>query len=549
MKSKICLCNGTILKKDLTRFAPMVLVTGLILWAFGALLKNMEDYLLAGEVNENYLTATTVLGMAMAVMLGLISAVGLFGYLTKKQECDYIHALPIRRETLFFTKISVAFLQFVVPFGVFFAFFPGSRGWGFQMLAAFCSWLFTFGLAAFSMMLAGRRLAGYILFYLICGLGSTVYAVVEAVYLPLLPGVYFGGMMTTDLSPFGHLLSLDFVQGTLRELLVPLILYGLAGVGFLVAALVCYRKRKLERAGDFLAAKWLEPVFAWGFGIYISIFPIAIAYMIDGSVWIALIIGLTIGYFAARMLFARSIKVFGRKNLLGFGALVAVMAASVYITSLDPLGLVTRVPETDRIESVTLCDNEYTYARVYGMEELATGAYTTSDPAEIEELRQLHKNLIGQEEPDFLDSLMEFDNQIHLVYELKGGRKLQRTYYALQGQELKQMKYYLSQPEALLGTADIEELLDSIEELYAYGVNGGTIHTQRAFLEVFMAECEAGWMYTPDYEGMSDWTISIDIGNEDGTVRDLYIDVPLTAQKTITWLENYFADQDNGEMP
>lgn len=541
MKSRICLCNGTILKKDLTRFAPVVLLTALALWAVGAVMGNLKEYLWDGTYSETMDTAITTVGVAMATMLALVSGVCLFGYLTKKRECDHTHALPLRRETLFFTKIWVGFLQFVLPFGVFFVFFPGSRGWGFQMLAALSAWVFTFGLTVFCMMLSGRKLAGCILYYLAGITGSVAVSVLDTVYLPLLPGVILGPK-AADLSMYTPLLGLDPVADGPGKLLLTLGLYALAGAALLGAALVLYRRRKLERAGDFLAAKWLEPVFAWGLGIYATVLPIAITTLIGGSIWIGLIIGLTVGYFGARMLFARSVKVFHKKNLAGFAALTAMMAASVFVTSMDPLGLVERVPEMDRIESISLCDSNGYYSQVYDL--VADSGYTTADPAEIEELRQLHRNLIGQEQPEFLDALMEMDSQIYLEYKLKNGRTLRRTYYAMEGGDLKTVKYYLSQPEALVGTADIEELLGRIDGLYAYGIYGGTIHTQRAFLEVFLEECEAGWMYTPDYDEMSDWGINLEITGDDGITSYCSVDVPLTAQKTIAWLESYFADSE-----
>ena len=44
MKSRLCLCNGTILKKDLIRFAPLMLLAGLVLWAMGLLLSEFYQY-------------------------------------------------------------------------------------------------------------------------------------------------------------------------------------------------------------------------------------------------------------------------------------------------------------------------------------------------------------------------------------------------------------------------------------------------------------------------------------------------------------------------
>ena len=531
MKSKICLCNGTILRKDMTRFAPLVLAVGLVLWGMGSLLGSMVEYLDPSEIPE-----TVTMCLIPAMILAEFSAVFLFGYLAKKKECDYIHTLPLRRETLFFTKILGGFLQFVVPFGIFYAFFPGDRGWGFQMLVTFCGWLFLFGVTAFVMMLSGRKLAAVILVSLLLDLPACVYEVIESLYVPMLPGVYLG-KEPEGLSPISYMMNLNFEEGTAGEILVPMGICALVGVVFLGAALVAYRKRRLERAGDFLAVRWLEPVLAWGLGIYGALITSSIAYMLEAPIWIPLVLGLAIGYFAARMLFARSVKVFSLRNLAGFTVLAAVMFVSLFLTALDPLHIVDRVPAAEKIESVSIYDGEYILYAEYGDVYQVLGC-TVTDPAEIGEIRQMHQNLLKTNIQE-VEGVQSYHNRYYLVYHLKNGTQVCRTYYILDGQELKTLKYYMSQPESLVGTADIEELLGSLKDLHANGVNGGTIHTQRAFLEVFLSECEAGWMYTPDPDGQSTW----DVQFYTEELGYWVVDIPLTAQKTIAWLENYFGSQ------
>lgn len=531
MKSRISLCNGTILKKDMTRFAPLMIVTGLVLWVIGMTVNVAIEEMTRGGYTDRPEVATVAL--ALLGFLALLSAVNFFTYLTKKGECDAIHALPLRRETLLFTKIIAAFLQFAIPFGVFFACFPGDRGWLFQMGVSGCAWLFFFGLAALSMMLSGRRLAGFILYSLILDLGNSISLIWENLYLPLLPGVYLSGN-PMDYSPMTIMTMLDLEEGTLAEIFLPMLGFALLGVVFLVLTWVAYRKRKLERAGDFLTVKWLEPVLAWGLGITVSIFTTTIAQLLDGSIWVGLGIGLTIGYFAARMFFARSIKVFGKKNLIGWAALVAVMAASLFITSLDPLGVVNRVPDAEDIESVCLYDNNYYLLADYDV-DFSGNSYCADDPAEIDAMRTMHQELLLTNDQE-AEGVQQYHNRFYLVYNLKNGTTVSRTYFILGGDALKQIKYVMSQPEGLLGSADLEELLASISELRANGVNGGIIHTERAFLEVFLEECKAGWMYTPDPNGQSSWDIRF-YSDELGYRT---VDVPLTAQKTIAWLENYF---------
>lgn len=538
MKSKICLCNGAVLRKDLTRFAPLMLGTGLFLAMVGWSVSMTYDLAYEEFGTTNFGIEPVQIFLLFTQMLGLISALCLFGYLTKKKECDAMHALPVRRETFFLTHCLAALIQFVIPFGILYGFMPGDRGWGFQMLFTFCGWLFAFGLAVFSMMLAGRKLGGMMIFYLLSNLASSVYSMIDCLYIPQLPGLYLDGDLVLTLTPTTHMATLDFAEFPFSSLILPMGLYGLGGVVLLAIALVIYRRRKLERAGDFLAERWLEPVFAWGLGISAACFFVSIGYMMESSVWVPLLLGLAVGYFAARMLFARSIKVFGKQSLIGFAALVAVMAASVTAVGMDPMGVVRKVPQTEQIESVALMDS---MAYNYGD---AVGTCDTTDPEHIETIRRIHQEIVTAEEismPSVLDDTFYLDkDQFYLTYRLTDGSELKRCYWIEDGSHLEQIEYLMSQPEHLLGTGDIEVLLSVTSELEAYGLGSGMIHTRRNFFQVFLKDCEAGNMYRASYEDNSAWSVNMFIATADGGRRYVSIDIPNDAVDTIAWLEDYF---------
>lgn len=539
MKSKICLCNGAVLRKDLTRFLPLMLGTGLFLAMVGWSVSMSYDLVYEELGTTNFGIEPVQIFLLFTQMLGLISALCLFGYLTKKRECDAMHALPVRRETFFLTHCLAALIQFVIPFGILYGFMPGERGWGFQMLFTLCGWLFAFGLAVFSMMLAGRRLGGMMIFYLIGNLASSVYSMIDCLYLPQLPGLYLDSEILLTLTPTTYMATLDFAEFPFSALILPMGLYALGGIVLLAVALVLYRRRKLERAGDFLAERWLEPVFAWGLGIWAACIFVSLGYTMGATVWLPLILGLAIGYFAARMLFARSIKVFGKQSLIGFAALVAVMAASVAAVGMDPLGLVQKVPETAQIESVALMDS---MAYNYGD---SIGNCDTTDPEQIKTIRTIHQELVTGQEismPSVLDDSFYLRNeQFYLIYRLTDGSEVKRAYWIEDEDHLRQIEYLMSQPEHLLGTDDIEVLLSNVSELEAYGLGSGMIHTRRNFFQVFLADCEAGNMYRADYEEQSAWSINMYIATgPNGERRYVGINIPKDAVDTIAWLEDYF---------
>lgn len=534
MKSRICFCNGTILKKDLTRFAPVMISLTIFLAFTGWSMKTSMDYL----VEDGIWTFQPVqvfhnFGMLHAV----ISGICLFSYLTRKKECDAMHALPVRRETFFFTHLLAALIQWVIPFAILYLVLPGDRGWGFQMFFTACSWLFWFGLMVFCMMLTGRKIAAVILFGLLSDIVSTFFMMLDALYIPLLPGIYLDQELLYNLSPSTHMNSLDFTGAKFTELLLPMGLYALGGIALLVISLLFYRKRKMERAGDFLAEKWLEPVFAWGLGISIACTTVSMGYLMDLTVWAPLIIGLAIGYFAALMLFARSIKVFNKKTLAGFGALVGFIGATVFIVSMDPMGAVSRIPQTEQIESVTFADY---YGHNYGGFSGPFG-YTTSDPEEMDRLRSLHQELIEQEQlPDVTDEEYWSYEQFYLTYTLKDGSEIRRCYYVTDEALLDEAEYFLSQPENLLGVPDLETLILRGWDVQAQGMGGDRIYARSEFFEVLMADCEAGNMYEVESADMSIWTVSLRIDDETGASTYFYIDVPKKAEATVVWLEEHF---------
>lgn len=534
MKSRTCLCNGTILRKDLTRFAPLMLGTGLLLWFVGWSVSMTYD-LAYQEIGAEIPMEPVSVFLLFTSLMGLVSALCLFGYLTKKKECDAMHALPARRETLFFTHCIAALIQFVIPFAILYAFMPGNRGWAFQMGFTLCAWLFYFGLAVFSLMLAGRKLGGLMIFWLLSDLLSNLYTMVDCLYIPQLPGLYLDEELVLTLTPSGHMVSLDFVEGSFGELLLPMGLYALGGVALLFAALKFYQKRRLERAEDFLAERWLEPVFAWGLGITGACFLVSVFSVMGMSMWIGLILGLAIGYFAARMLFARSVKVFGKKSLLGFAALVAVMAGSVFLVSMDPFGAVKRVPAMEQIESVSVMDGAYHFNQ--------EGGINTTDPEHIARIRAIHAELVEQEElqqPASIEDLYNFWEYYYLTYTLKDGSELKRSYRISDEAHFDQIDYLMSQPEYLVGTTSLEDLMNTASELEAYGTGGGMIHTRRNFFQVFLADCEAGNMYRSNYEEHSAWSVVMTIATADGGIRYVQIDVPKDAENTVAWLEDYF---------
>ena len=108
MKSKTSFFNKTVFKKNLTRFAPVMAVYTLCL-----ILGMMMLYQNNEEMGRTFWFASRM-GECIQVM-GLVNlffaplcAMLLFGDLYNSRMCNALHAMPMRRETLFLTNVVSA---------------------------------------------------------------------------------------------------------------------------------------------------------------------------------------------------------------------------------------------------------------------------------------------------------------------------------------------------------------------------------------------------------------------------------------------------------
>ena len=116
MRSGTSCFNGTLYRKTMARFWPLWALYGLF-WMFAIPLNLMNRYFnylrwtggtgtpqdllldLAQSIPE-YLAP----GVWLAALMGLLCAMACFGYLYNNRSACMMHALPMRRETLFVTQ-------------------------------------------------------------------------------------------------------------------------------------------------------------------------------------------------------------------------------------------------------------------------------------------------------------------------------------------------------------------------------------------------------------------------------------------------------------
>ena len=466
MKSRTSFFNGTILKKDITRFAPVWGIYSVILLLYLLALTTVER-----SSQMAYELASLIPGMASANgVYGFVCALFLFSDLFNPRLCNAQHAMPLRREGWFLTHCTSGLLFGLVPYAVMAGL---SCCWlghfsymaAIWLIVAVLQYLFFFGVGVFSAMCAGNRLGMLAVYSIINFLSMIVYVVVESFFMPTLKGVRLSSELFEFFCPLWNLSQNNYVavdynydrmklvwQGFLGSSCAYLGVCAAIGAGLCALALLVYRKRKLENAGDFLAVKPLSVVFLIIYTLGIAVFCYQMGKDLDlGLVFLA--VGLIVGFFTGRMFLERKVNVFKPKSFLGFGVFVAVLALLMGLSWMDIFGIAAYVPKTEQIESVRIFDQTVTsnaYKYIKGLD--------LTEPEELEEITAIHKELTQLPEASGMC--------VTLVYQLKDGRTVRR-YYEMEatGPQGQRLKPYFSRWQYVFGMDDWAQL-----EAQAFGV-------------------------------------------------------------------------------
>lgn len=580
MQSKKSCFNGPVFRKNLTRFAPawllytLCLILGMILLYTSDVGRDTKNFWFASRMGQ----AIQYLGLANLFWAPLC-AMMLFGDLFTSRMCNALHAMPIRRESWFVTNCVSGLAFSIVPTAVMtLASLPllvqtcvvdawQIAFWFF--LGANLSFVCFFGIAVFSVFCAGNRLAMGLIYALINGGAFLVYWLVDTLYTPMLYGVVTPSRLAELLTPISHLTNNTFVEvenylnlrelfdGRLDEMTAkfwltdawgPLCIYAASGVLFALIGLALYKKRDLECAGDMVAFKAFEPIFVVLFAAFAATGGQFMVYMFLGSRGLNpmfLAAGMVVGWFAGKMLIARSTRVFRPKNWLGLIVLSLVIAASLAAAHFDIFGIETWMPEVENVTSVTLSR----HAGGYNASEL-------TDPQEIRDVLRLQElALEGREEdsgsftvdetvtyvdgvgfcyPDGTpyDGEWYYVSTLYITYTLDNGKVVERYYKIRTTDEVRTLcNEYMSRWETVSQSAyySSEERYLDLSEIRYLNVFGQevpdeylTVEDVEALMAAIRADCEERTMTQSSY--FHDGHFHRENNEGEGTyTRDMYI--------------------------
>lgn len=476
MQSKTSFFNRTVFRKCLTRYWPLWLGYAFVLFlATPVSVMNRLSIVLYGSVSmpvQNLLfDQTSAMIPFLSCIFGLLIAAATFDFLFTARGTGLMASLPVRREGVFLScyasgvvmllssDVLIALITLIVE--------AANSVIHLQSLLTWLAVLAMEGLLFYSIAVFCAMLTGHILvlpcLYLLFNAGAALLQALVAETLNLFVfGLGYSSWGLEVLSPIVAVLrdtNVVYNDLYLREGTVYSSAVGLEGwwtiggwciAGLLLAgcALLLYRRRRMECAGDTVAIPILRPVLKYIVTVFCALgFPICMCYLIFGRsdfanlpLYLALTVaGVAIGYYVSEMIIHKSFRVF-RGRWKGMVITAVLFCALVCAAEFDLFGYERRVPESDSVASVSIVT--YDGAEFRSAENIQSAC-------------ALHQSIVANK--SLHESAAHARGiQIDFLYELKNGKTLSRTYSIANDESQYTDGSDLSKLETLFNTAEAQ---------------------------------------------------------------------------------------------
>lgn len=467
MKSKRFF-SSVIFWKDLVRFWPLWVLelVGLLLVYILPLFSRINDLtrsehlgkydystgmsysqVVVGEIEDvlAHLPVSYVLAGLSVVVAALV-----FSYLTIEREAYMMHSFPLKRETLFVSHYLAGMVMLAAPFAIvyllllFIALGNGAGVLALPMLKCFLedmiAFFFFYNLACFVVMLTGNGIMMAVIYFVLnflYGLVTTIYYELGEMFIygwsyrssdhvifecrPLIPTVFLAECMGYDYDVRWDWHSFGIVA-----------CYLLPSVIFLVLALLLYRKRPIESAGDMVAFSWGRPIFRIVFSFCggtlfaLTFYTICLAekfsmYAIRQSfhtVLVLVAVGVALCYLIGNMILYKTFRIWKRTAWLRMAILVSIVVGSLFYTKQRAEKYIPKVDDVVCL-SVELPSSEY--------DEEHTFFYY--DKKELEKFQELEREILKK--GPYMVGYEDYEEHvisIEVTYYLKNGKKMAKSY-------------------------------------------------------------------------------------------------------------------------
>lgn len=443
MRSKTSCFNGTLFRKNLSRYWPLwgLASFGGAMFPLAMLLELLHNgfrFWSPLETRQAYYTVLSYGVPVISIVYAILCAMAVWSYLYNARSVGMMHTLPIRREGLFVTNVLSGLTMMAIPYavtGVLLVLVTMLFG-GFEpvgvlvtVLGVMGESLFFFGLATFCAFIVGNvfmlpALYGLLNFIAVLtdfmvnllaqgfcfGLNSSYSGTVEwlspVVYLiqKISPNSTYETQWVTDRLG-GQRYETSVLTSVTLENGWLIAAYAAAGAALLGLAWLLYRRRRSESAGDVVAVGWMKPVFRYGCAVYAAILGGRLLYALlwesfqNGQYFallpmiLCMIAGGAVGYYAASMLLAKTPRVF-KTTWKGMLAVALGCAALCGAMKYDLFGVTRRIPAPDSVKLVNVYAAGSNYYLTPGKDDVL-----------IEKVRTLHQTII--DDKDYIMSTAE----------------------------------------------------------------------------------------------------------------------------------------------
>ena len=367
---------------------------------------NFDTKEIAEYVSYSILSNLTRREIVAAAVAAVVMAIAVHGWMFRKTSAAYIAALPVTREALLISSLlaglTLLILPCIIAMLVSLLLYGGAGPlWTPYLLCSAAAVVLMniafFGLASFCTVFTGNA-AVLPALYVIALYGFVGIEVVTRYIAEfLLFGVRGTGWELAVLSPV-YYFSNNYV-GSYSHAIPLTAIYAAAGVILAGLAVIFFRHRRMEAAGETVAVPALRPLFRWGLA---AVGALGMALLIlktvfnvgshaaenDGTparvaiLLLAMLFGAAVGWFGADALMRKTLRVFDR-HWKGLGVFCALLCALVVVTELDVFGVERYQPDVDEIG----------YAAVNGWGEYIPTRIM--QPENIEKLLSLQKDIIA----------------------------------------------------------------------------------------------------------------------------------------------------------
>ncbi|MEI5908317.1 hypothetical protein WAK64_14765 [Bacillus spongiae] len=408
-------------------------------------------------INDNLFIVQGFFQLIILFTVPILAGIFLFRYLQEKKSADYIHSLPIRRETLYsthlisgfflllapicLTTILVALITIIQPTATFSFSFGNIVTWA-AVFSFFTIFLFLFTVVVGMITSLGvvQGIFTYIFLVLPTMLIQLILYQLET-HLFGFPSGYMNSLGVELWSPLFTIYNY-FPMG--RFPITIWIIYPILCLVLIWLGLILYRIRSIEVTSQVINFRLLQPVLK--VGVTVCSMLLVGAYYSGQSVYLGYFIGAISGYIIVEMAYQKTWKIISYQSLKSFFGYAIALSSILFLVQLYLNDYEDRLPKKNSINGAYLG-----YSRMDMEDRLANGQEIFTDQADfIDNVLILHEmalsegeryikstdpvyTVISEDADDFAVHTVGYDAQdfvnIFIAYELTNGKLFVREYF------------------------------------------------------------------------------------------------------------------------